>query len=149
MKASRLFKLSAATLTGGLVLTSSLLINSSCSSQAKVISINMSNSGILTDNYALYTVNVHTTSTQERPIETYTSTGKKVDAKYSITPQLPNGLEFNKNTGVISGTPLVELPKTKYQITAKYLNFTDDEYIFVEVDPAGSYITLGASTLTG
>ncbi len=36
---------------------------------------------------------------------------------YAISPALPSGLNFNQNTGVITGTPLVVSPATDYTVT--------------------------------
>ncbi|WP_311951007.1 DUF6443 domain-containing protein [Mucilaginibacter terrae] len=43
---------------------------------------------------------------------------KIVTAPFSISPALPQGLAFNPQTGVISGTPAVSSPATLYTITA-------------------------------
>jgi gliding motility-associated-like protein len=42
----------------------------------------------------------------------------KPNGGYFITPALPAGLQFNSNTGVISGTPTAASPLTNYTITA-------------------------------
>ena len=46
-----------------------------------------------------------------------TSTGGAVTS-YSIIPALPEGLSFNTETGVISGTPIVTIATTTYTVTA-------------------------------
>jgi hypothetical protein len=137
---------------GTLIIFSSLAISScSCSSPEKVKFISMSNTGILSNYFALYTKDVPITSAQQYPIDTYASTGAKVNATYSITPSLPEGLSFNNKNGVISGTPVSESPEAQFTIKAKYQKFTDEETIGIEVDDGGAYKTLNSSdsALTG
>ena len=50
-------------------------------------------------------------------IEPTTSGGSEVGS-YSISPTLPAGLDFNKTTGEISGTPTALSPATTYTVTA-------------------------------
>ena len=39
--------------------------------------------------------------------------------RYSVSPQLPEGLSFNEETGVITGTPTVETDETIYTVIAE------------------------------
>lgn len=41
-----------------------------------------------------------------------------ISTEWTISPQLPAGLEFNLNSGVISGTPAVESVSTSYTVSA-------------------------------
>ncbi len=56
---------------------------------------------------------------------TITNTGGDI-YYYSISPALPNGLSFNKETGTISGAPIVAADPVTYVITAYGFYFFDD-----------------------
>jgi hypothetical protein len=47
-------------------------------------------------------------------------------ATHNPTPALPNGLSFNKETGTISGAPIVAADPVTYVITAYGFYFFDD-----------------------
>jgi len=53
---------------------------------------------------------------------------------YYISGQLPAGLSFNNATGVISGTPMVSIPATKYTVTAWNSNGHGSATVTIAVD---------------
>ncbi len=55
---------------------------------------------------------------------------KRIVPPYIITPCLPLGLNFDTNTGIISGTPTEATPATTYTVTTTY---NGNPYIFNEV----------------
>jgi hypothetical protein len=58
------------------------------------------------------------TTTINIPIGTFTPTVSGTVIGYSINPALPAGINFDTNTGIISGTPTVISPTQTYVITA-------------------------------
>jgi|GEM_PF-1206061 len=58
------------------------------------------------------------TTTVNTPIGTFTPTVSGTVIGYSINPALPAGINFDTNTGIISGTPTVISPTQTYMITA-------------------------------
>ncbi|MBA4719402.1 MAG: cadherin-like beta sandwich domain-containing protein [Nitrosopumilus sp.] len=80
---------------------------------------------------------------------TITSTGGTV-VSYSISPAIDNGLSFDTNTGVISGTPTAVAALKTYTITATNVtgNDTATVKIIVTSDLAVPIITASPSTLT-
>ena len=76
------------------------------------------------------------------------SSGGPVDA-YSVTPALPAGLLLNAQTGVISGTPLMEQILTSYTVTASNSAGSASVNLTMEVKvvaPSYSSITLTVPT---
>ncbi|VVH67380.1 Late competence protein ComGC, access of DNA to ComEA, FIG007487 [uncultured Gammaproteobacteria bacterium] len=69
---------------------------------------------------------------------TITNTGSGI-YYYSISPAIRNGLSFNKETGTISGAPIVAADPVTYVITAYGFYFFDDTATVV--------IAVGASTI--
>jgi hypothetical protein len=52
---------------------------------------------------------------------------------FSISPNVPAGIEFSKKTGVISGTPKNINSKTKYTITATDNTVSIDTYLYIKI----------------
>ena len=83
-----------------------------------------------TDTVSLLIQIVHPSPIFNYPQEQYTfTTGQEISSinpqltqgistEWTISPQLPAGLEFNLNSGVISGTPAVESVSTSYTVSA-------------------------------
>ena len=83
-----------------------------------------------TDTVSLLVQVVHPSPIFNYPQETYTfTTGQEISSinpqltqgistEWTISPPLPAGLEFNLNSGVISGTPAVESVSTSYTVSA-------------------------------
>jgi uncharacterized repeat protein (TIGR02543 family) len=59
---------------------------------------------------------VSTISGSALPTATPVLTGGDINS-YSVSPSLPNGLNLNTTTGVISGTPTLSSPRTTYVVT--------------------------------
>ena len=55
---------------------------------------------------------------------------------YFISPALPLGLNFDENTGIISGTPTVVSPATNYTVTAYNSSGKTSKIINLKVSPA-------------
>ena len=53
--------------------------------------------------------------------------------KFSIFPELPEGLEFNPNSGEITGTPVEMILRRKFTITASNSGGSISKEIFIEV----------------
>ena len=51
-----------------------------------------------------------------------TATGGDTPLRYTVSPALPAGLSVNASTGVLSGTPGMEIPRTAYTLTATDAN---------------------------
>ena len=51
-----------------------------------------------------------------------TATGGDTPLRYAVSPALPAGLSVNASTGVLSGTPGMESPRTGYTLTATDAN---------------------------
>ena len=51
-----------------------------------------------------------------------TATGGDTPLRYAVSPALPAGLSVNASTGVLSGTPGMESPRTTYTLTATDAN---------------------------
>ncbi len=62
-----------------------------------------------------------------------TRSGKIQTYGYVITPNLPAGLNFNKNTGVITGQPLEPSPATDYTVIAENQFGTSSFNLQIEV----------------
>lgn len=60
---------------------------------------------------------------------------KLIPRGYSISPSLPDGLNFNRITGVISGTPSVVSPATDYIITGSNFAGSSSKTINIIVKP--------------
>ena len=83
-----------------------------------------------TDTVSLLIQIVHPSPIFNYPQEQYTfTTGQEISSinpqltqgistEWTISPPLPDGLEFNLNSGVISGTPAVESVSTSYTVSA-------------------------------
>ena len=70
-------------------------------------------------------------------IETQNSGG--AIASYAISPSLPNGLNFNTSTGVITGTPTVNRAQTEFTVTATNAAGSNNSTfnLFVDTDTDG------------
>ena len=67
--------------------------------------------------------------------------------RYSIYPRLPAGLEFDPNTGVISGVPSVAVPFAAHHITASNLGGTTTCEVVIAVKaPAAPLTTRGPTS---
>ncbi|KAK8808515.1 hypothetical protein WA158_008416 [Blastocystis sp. Blastoise] len=64
-------------------------------------------------------------------IQVIQSSDKQI--KYSITPELPEGITLNINTGLISGIPLAIPENTLYTITATTLYGSSSQYIVLNI----------------
>ena len=70
---------------------------------------------------------------------------KLIFAAYSISPALPEGMIFNQYNGIISGTPIVNSPRTNYQIIAQNACGADTTSITFSVcNPSSSIYTVTA-----
>ena len=67
---------------------------------------------------------------------------------YSISGTLPDGLDFDSTTGVISGTPISESASQTYTITATYLDQTATASVTISVATV-STISPGTQTISG
>jgi Secretion system C-terminal sorting domain/Putative Ig domain/NHL repeat len=64
---------------------------------------------------------------------------RKIDRYgYTIAPNLPNGLELDEATGIISGTPTTSLPSTDFVITATNSFGSDSFVITIAIDTLSS-----------
>lgn len=103
-----------------------LLFGTNCFAQALTISYNNPNN----------TFSVNTTITQLIP----TFSGA-APTSYAISKHLPDGLDFNKTTGVISGTPLTATPMTYFLITATRGAETSSYNLKITVNPEAPNIS--------
>jgi len=55
---------------------------------------------------------------------------------YSIYPSLPEGLNFDNLTGIISGTPTIAQPYTTYTVTAYNSYGSSHAFIMIEITPS-------------
>jgi ELWxxDGT repeat protein len=78
---------------------------------------------------------------------TPTSSGGAVTS-WSISPAVPTGLNFNTNTGVISGTPTVLSPSTVYTITAANPGGSDTAAVTIAINEAVPSISYSPSSFT-
>jgi len=67
---------------------------------------------------------------------------------YTISPALPAGLTFDKNTGVISGTPTVVIPPTTYTIIATNEAGYSKTKLLINIIPPYPVITTSKGTTT-
>jgi Putative Ig domain/Secretion system C-terminal sorting domain len=89
-------------------------------------------------------INFYTVSTAIAPL-TPTNTGGAA-ASYSISAPLSAGLLFNTTTGVISGTPTVDITATTYTITATNAGGNGSTSVTITVYPLPPAITYTPST---
>ena len=68
-------------------------------------------------------------------------------ASYSISPTLSNGLTFNTDTGIISGTPTT-VDDAQWTIIATNTKGTDSATIDIIINPAAPNISLSANAVT-
>jgi hypothetical protein len=59
--------------------------------------------------------------------------GRQVSASFSISPELPNGLELNSTTGVISGIPTTNQINTEYSMIATFGSFNDNFFFNIAI----------------
>jgi len=74
----------------------------------------------------------------------------KPNGGYYISPSLPAGLNFDANTGIISGKPVNVSPATTYTITAYNSGGSDTAHVSIEVANNNAYLSnlsLSSSTL--
>ena len=81
------------------------------------------------------------------PLATPTSSGGAVTS-WSISPAVPTGLNFNTETGVISGTPTILSPSTVYTITATNSASSDTATVIIAVNEAVPSISYSPSSFT-
>jgi len=76
-------------------------------------------------------------------IEVRSQISQGSNLSFSITPNLPEGLKINPNTGLIYGKPTLMTPKKQYVITAKNLLGSSDYVVSIEIR---DYFTLSHKT---
>ncbi len=89
------------------------------------------------------------TYTVGKPIiaDTPSSSGGPVSS-YSISPNLPAGLQFNTTTGIISGTPSATSAATSYTITATNAGGSTPTNVSITVNAANAPVSLPSSPLS-
>jgi len=88
--------------------------------------------------------NIYTVGTAITPLTPANTGGPAVS--YSISPALPAGLSFNTSTGVISGTPTIDIAATTFTITATNVTGSGSTTINLTVYPLAPVIHYTPST---
>ena len=89
---------------------------------------------------------IATVGTAIQPITIDETAGGMV-SRYSISPNIANGLSFNATSGIISGTPSVIAPSRTYMITATNVTGADTATVNITVNEAVPSISISPNTL--
>lgn len=81
------------------------------------------------------------------PTTAYTPTGFSGTVTYSISPDLPDGLEFDTATGVVSGTPTTAQASANYTVTASDGSSTASATISIGISSASPVLSPNTQTV--